>query len=55
MRLSKATMLALGSLAVAGAGYVYKTLVDHRDKVFDKKLTEQELEILEGEGGICLS
>ena len=53
MTLSKATGLA----AIAGAliGYAYKVVMCHRDKVFDAKLVEHELEVLEGEGGICLS
>ncbi len=48
---------AIGLAVVLGAaaGYLYKSVVCKRDKVLDKKLLELELEVMEAEGGICLS
>jgi len=51
MKLSRTILWTVGTLTM---GYVYKKMVNYREKVFDRKLMQQELEVLEGEGGICL-
>ena len=44
-------------LVIAGAviGYAYKAVKCRSEKIFDAKFVEHELNVLEGEGGICLS
>ena len=55
MRLNKTVLWTVGGLAMAGVAYAYKSMVNYRDKAIEEKLAQQELEVLEGEGGICLS
>ncbi len=47
--------IALAAVLGAAAGYLYKSVTCHRQKVFNQKLLELEMEVMEGEGGICLS
>lgn len=54
MKLSKTILWAVGGIAMAGMAYAYKAALNYREKAFEEKLVKQELETLEGEGGICL-
>ena len=55
MKISK-TMLwtTLGTVTLGGIGLLMKTIRRYQEKVSDSQFLQQELEILEGEGGICL-
>jgi hypothetical protein len=45
----------VGTVAMAGLGCVYGFAASHRAKLHENEMVRQELEVLEGEGGICLS
>ena len=58
MSISKKTLWTvgtLGTIAMGGVGWAIKTLHRVKERVADRKFLQQELAILEGEGGICLS
>ncbi|MEO6033888.1 MAG: hypothetical protein ABIQ35_01405 [Verrucomicrobiota bacterium] len=54
MRFTKTILWAFGGVAIASLGVAYKAAVNCREKSIEEQLVKQELEILEGEGGICL-
>ena len=58
MKVSKKTLWTVGTLgtvAMGGVGWAWKTLHRIRERVADEIFLQHELETLEGEGGICLS
>jgi hypothetical protein len=56
MKISR-TMLwtTVGTMAAGGVGLLVKAVQRQREKQFDQQLLEHEIDVLEGEGGICLS
>ena len=56
MKISK-TMLwtTVGTMAMSGVGLIIEITRRNRERVVERKFEEQELQVLEGEGGICLS
>ncbi len=55
MKISK-TMLwtTIGTIAAGGVGVFLRAIHRCRERVFEEKFLQQELDVLEGEGGICL-
>lgn len=45
----------VGTMAVGCLGYMLTTVRHYRRKVSDREFLKQELAVLEGEGGICLT
>ena len=56
MKLSK-TMLwgTIGTMAMSGVGLMIRTISRYRAKLSEQQFLQQELAVLEGEGGICHS
>jgi hypothetical protein len=55
MKLLKTMLWAtIGTVAMGGAGLVIRTIRHCRDKIAEREFEQQELAVLEGEGGICL-
>lgn len=56
MRISKKMLwTTLGSVAVGGVGLVLRTIHHYRQRMWEREFEQQELQVLEGEGGICLN
>ncbi|MDB6024278.1 MAG: hypothetical protein JWM68_501 [Verrucomicrobiales bacterium] len=50
------TMLwtTVGTMAATGVGLIIEITRRYRERVFEKEFEQHELQVLEGEGGICL-
>ena len=55
MKRSTKLLWTAGTATLSVAGLIIRIVSRAREKMFEQKFEEQELQILEGEGGICVS